>query len=530
MENALEKVMAVSSLAWADHRRLGLSGGVKFSLKGRPYLVGMEDCGKRVTSIKKGSQVGATTMKFIDAVHGCYYGRYEQNIIYMMPTVKQAERMSKVSFSPIVQNNRFIKKVVSNDSASIKTINGHSIVFVGAQMEAMGEGSAKDCLNLKSIPGDMVLRDEVDAMDAEVVAMSKQRLNNSEHRIECNFGTPMIPGFGIDEYYNDGDQRKWLIKCDFCGKFTCLVEDFPKTVLLVDGRWRRSCVHCGREIYVKDGQWEADYPDRREASFWVEGLLSPKADLEEYMWRYNHITSDAEMVEFERSILGQASIESDCQLKVQDVLNCCRSDGLRMSSICPTAQGIDVNEKLNVVTGIRTGRRSYHILHVGEFEDFSQLHEFNLNMKVNFGVIDKGPDIHGVKVFQEQEQYPVYRCQYSEYQLQGPDFNRETKVVKANRNEAADMVHSAVIDQMVSLPRSCPTIKEFAEQMTRMAKMTVNHPDTGLPKTTWKGKLGGKPDDYFHAMIYFLLAANKTSPSKISRKKKPIVIKNNHYL
>lgn len=526
----LRQAMSVSCLTWADQRGIRLAGGVRFSLGGRPYLVGQEDCGKRVTSIKKGSQVGETTFKILDAYHGCAYGKYEQNIIYMMPTVKQAEKMSKVAFSPIIQGNAFLKRMVTNDSASIKTINGRSIVFVGAQMESMGAGAAKDCLNLKSISGDVVYRDEVDVMDPDVVEMSKQRLNNSRHRIESNFGTPMVPGFGIDEYYNQGDQRKWQIKCGTCGKWTCLVESFPRSVLLVGGRWRRSCVHCGAEIFVSDGDWVADYPDRREGSFWVSGLVSPMADLEEYMYRYNHCDSDAKMVEFERSILGRASIESDCQLSVQEVLNCCRRDGLRMSSSVRTCQGVDVNDKLNVVTGFRTGLRSYHILHIGEFDNFQKLHDFNADMRVKFGVIDKGPDIHSVKRFQSEEKYAIFRCQYSEQQLQGPDFNRETGVVKVNRNEVSDMTHNVVSDGMVSLPRECPTVYEFADQMTRMAKVTVNHPDTGVPKTTWRGKLGGKPDDYYHAMNYFLLAANKTSSSKPNRPNKQLVLNTEYFL
>lgn len=527
----LKQAMAVNSLTWADVKGVRLAGGTCFSLKGRPYLIGLGDVqGKRISHIKKGSQIGATTKKFLDATHGCMYCHYEQNIIYMMPTVKQVEKMSKVAFSPIIQGNLFIKRLVTNDSVSIKTINGRSIVFVGARMESMGAGNAKDSLDLKSVSGDVIYRDEVDAMESEAVEMSRQRLLNSRHRIECNFGTPMIPGFGIDEYYDRGDQRKWQIKCGFCGKSTCLVISFPKSVALSEGRWRRTCIHCGREIFVNDGEWVPDFPSEREASFWTSGLLNPNADLEDIMYRYNRIDTDSKMVEFERSVLGRASIESDCQLSVAEVLNCCGNTGIRLSSSQTTAQGVDVNEKLKVVTGIRTGKRSYVILHVGEFDDFYQLHEFNEQMKVRMGVIDKGPDIHSVKRFQSEESYPIYRCLYSEYQHQGPDFNRETKVVKVNRNEISDMTHAVFTGQMVVIPRESPAIRIFADELTRMAKITENHPDTGLPKTSWKGKLGGKPDDFYHAMNYFLLAANITSPQRVDGKRKRLVLRNSHYL
>lgn len=520
-----EELLSLDPLTWAHHRNVKLAGGVPFSLEGRPYLVGL--AGHKLSSIKKGSQVGATTLKFLEAVHGCLFQKYDQNIIYMMPTVKQSEKMSKVAFSPIVSQNGWIKKRTSNDSASIKTLNGRSIVFVGGQQEAMSDSRAKDCLQLKSVSADVVYRDEVDAMEDIVVEMSKQRLNNSEHRIESNFGTPMVPGFGIDALYEEGNCSKWQIKCGSCGTSTCLVEGFPQTVTLQNGRWRRTCLKCGYELYVGDGSWQADH-DREHKSFWVSGLLSPRANLKDYMERWNNLKNDSALVEFERSILGRASIESDCQLSIQDVLNVCRADGLRMGAQ-ETCQGIDVGERLHVVTGLRTGRKKYKILHMGEFSSFGELHDFNQRMGVRSAVVDKGPDIHGVKAFQKEEDYRVYRCQYSENMMQKPNFDGKTGVVKCNRNELCDSVHAVFTDEHISLPREGPIVRDYALAMTKTAKVTDHHPDTGLPKTRWV-KMGDRQDHYFHATLYFLLAASQTTPIQHEGERRQIKIKNNHYL
>ncbi len=514
----LKKAMVVNPLVWAEYMPLMLSDGVQFKLEGKPYLQDIVECDKRVSSIKKGTQIFATTAMFVKALHACYWRHFNSNIIYMMPTVKQVEMVAKTAFDPIFKYNGWLKRVTSNDSASVKTINGRSIVFVGAQPQKVGE-QAKDSVNLRSIPADAVYRDEIDLMDPDMVDMSKQRLNASDIRLECNFGSPTIPGYGIDKLYDEGDQRKWMIPCRSCGKHTNLADEFPRSIIKKDGRWFRACVHCHNEIFVGDGAWVATYPDRRTASFCVEGLISPKADLEEYMFRFNN-SEGTKLAEFRRSILGQATIEAGCQLSVQDVLNCCCNEGLQVMTSMETAMGVDVGNKLHVVFGIRTGKNTYRILNMTDVSDFNVLHDMAVRMNVKYAVIDKGPDIHAVRMFQKQEPYSVYRCQYSEQMLSAPDFNRETGVVKVNRNEICDQVHAAFTDKKIIIPRESNEVREFATQLTKMAKDIQPHPETGVKKVRWI-KLDNKQDHYFHACGYFILAASKLLPAKMGTEPKP---------
>jgi hypothetical protein len=191
--------------------------------------------------------------------------------------------------------------------------------------------------------------------------------------------------------------------------------------------------------------------------------------------------------------------------------------------------GIDVGEKMHYVVGQRVDNNRFKILLVGVATDFGQLHDIAERMKVKMCVIDKGPDIHGVKEFQKQERFPVYRCQYSEFLMTGANFDRETGIVKVNRNEICDRVHDAFTTDKISIPRECTEIKEFAEQMTKLAKDTQKHPETGLPKTKWI-KLGNKDDHWYHSSCYFILAATQTSPIRDGVPNKPIKFKNNYIM
>lgn len=522
----IDKLKQEDVLSWCTYNNLLLKDGVPFTLSGLPYLMGLVNCDKRVMSVKKGAQVCITTAKFLEAVHSCYYRKFQQNIIYMLPTVRQAELLSRVSFDPIFESNRWLKKVVSVNNAQIKTVNGRSIIFVGAQSQKIGDSTTKDSINLRSYPADAVYRDEIDLMDEDMVNLSKQRLNRSAFRIECNFGSPTVPEYGIDLLFNEGDGRKWQIKCQSCGKYTSLVDDFPHTIIKTDGRWHRACIHCHKEIFVRDGEWVPERKDARTASFWVDGLISSMADLEEYMYRYEHSEGSA-LAEFERSILGRAVIEASCQLSEKDVLGCCGLEGLRSYSGIPTCMGIDVGEIMHYVVGHRDSNNTYNILTMGTAKDFGLINDIARKMKVQMTVIDKGPDIFGVKEYQKNAKHRVFRCLYNEHSLLKPTFDTKTGLVKANRNESCDMVHDTFVNRLITIPRVCSEVNEYAAQLTKTVKDTKPHPETGVPRTRWL-KIGNKKDHYFHATGYFLLAANRVSPVRdgVRRKRSQYAVNN----
>ncbi len=515
MDKLLENFIDTDSLIWAHTKRLNLRDGIVFSLKDVCYLFDVITCDKRVTNCKKGSQMCLTTAFFIDSVHACKYRRYNQNILYMMPTVTAVERLSKVSFDPIFQYNPWIMSKGDTNTTMCREINGRSIVMVGAQPKKVAGSATKDSDNVRSIPCDRVDADEVDLMDMDMWYQAGQRLLRSEFKKRNNFGSPTFPGYGIDKMYEESDQGKWQIKCRSCGKYTCLAESFPDSIIRKDGKWFRSCIHCSAEVFVKDGSWQAEYPDRREAGFWVSGLLSPYANLDDYMYEYNSIEG-ATMSEFMRSRLGIATTEAENQLDETVVLSRCTTHQNQMVSTGETAMGVDIGKKIHVVVGIRTARETYDILHVSTLNNLRELHDLALKMNVHSCVIDAGPHDHGVKEFQRTEPYTIYLCYYSEQMPGKPNFNGKEGIVKCNRNEWCDKVHTIFTQNRIRIPRPSVSVNEYAREMTKTAKTIITNPDTGVEKPRWI-KLGS--DHYYHSTIYFLLAALRSSPRQRSQDK-----------
>ncbi|KKN16752.1 hypothetical protein LCGC14_0972890 [marine sediment metagenome] len=515
MDELLKKLIVADPLVWAHTKRLLTKSGDVYSLRNHAYQANLLQDEKRVTNIKKGTQLGLTLIYQLMAIHGLIYKKYPQGVLYMMPSEKLVERFSKLRFTPMFEDNKWLKKYLLINNVNEKIINGGSLIFVGARAQKVGGTSVKDSDALRTFECDCVIRDEIDRHDMDMVEQSKQRLNYSKIRQEVNLGSPTYPDYGIDSLYENSDQSQWQIKCDSCGKHTCLETDWESAIIKKNGEWYRSCLHCQTELDPNKGEWNALYPDREEAGRWVSGWLSPRADLRTYILRIRESEGNKHC-EALRSICGQASIEAENQLSETTILSRCTKDDNQMISTGETAMGVDIGKKIHVVVGIRTAREAYDILHVSRLNDLTELHDLALKMNVRYCVIDSGPHDFGVLEFQKTEPYTIYLCQYSEQMPGKPKFNGKERMVKVNRNEWCDKVHTTFAENRIRIPRVSAEINQFAHEMTRTAKQIIEHPDTGILKPRWI-KLGA--DHYFHAALYFLLASSRTSPRQRGRTK-----------
>ena len=498
----MDKLIQSDPLLWAYYHKLFINDGVPFNLKDYPYLFDLVRNKKRVFNCKKGSQVCLTTTKFIEAIHNCYYRRYQKNIMYMMPTLTQVETLAKISFNPLFQFNPWLAKLTSNNSATLKTINGRSIYFVGSQADKIAGSQTKGSVNLCSVPCDEVDRDEYDLMDGDMIDKSKERMNASKFMIENNWSTPTYPGHGIDAKYEESDQSLWQIKCESCGGYTCLETDFPKCMALKDGNWIRSCVKCGKQIDQRNGSWQMAYPDREETGVWISNFLSPQCNLNVQMQRFHSISGGA-LIEYNRSTRGLACMAAEDGLTVTEVLANCGNDGIRGSYDGETCMGIDNNAGLRVVIGIRIGKDQYEVLSVRVCENLQEVHDYAAKFNVKYCVIDSGPADHGVKEFQRSEKFKTWLCYYNEQTAGPPKWNNKVGMVRVNRNEWCDLTHDTIIENKIILPRRSPEIMDFALELTHTVKAHITNPDTGLKRPRWI-KSGGR-DDFYHGLLYFLL-------------------------
>lgn len=505
-----EKLTAVDPWYWAKLNKIKLQGGY-FSVDGFEYQAGVMQCKSRHKVIRKAAQMGFTEGEVLSTLHGLIHGRYKRGSLYLFPSETDVSDFSKARFNPLIQDNRSTigSYVRHTNSVGIKRIGNAMLYLRGARATSRIEGVKSDSSRLRSIPVDKVTRDERDLMADLMVEMSKARMFQSDVREEVDLSTPSLPDYGIDTLYQESDQRRWLVPCS-CGKWTCLGETFPDCIKFRDGVAYRSC-QCGKELDPRLGEWVALYPDREIAGFWISQLANyrfPAIDI----WKAYSEPRNDDLSEFYNSIMGLPYAAVENRLTPQSVYNLCSGEMMAVSSGQRTAMGVDVGKKLHHVIGYRKDRKNYEIIHVGEAESWEELHDIRKKFNVTSCVIDAGPEIHAPKVFQKAEPIRIFLCRYSDHMPGGPQWDAKEKIVKVNRTEWCDTVHSMVMNERISLPRRSPVIEQYVRQMTNTAKKLVTNVETGSSKYVYKKLSGG--DDYFHATLYFLLACHRTAPVK----------------
>jgi len=177
-----------------------------------------------------------------------------------------------------VRASRYLSSLVHDtDNASLKQVGRGRVYFRGMRSKT----------DLKAVPGDGLVFDEVDEMIPAHVELARKRLGHSALGWELYISTPTLPGYGIDKIFQASDQRHWHLKCPACGLWWCLEELFlehhgsakdPRgEIIFVQGEPGREnlvCVKCGTVLDPARGQWVAKHPDRPAHGYHLSKFFS----------------------------------------------------------------------------------------------------------------------------------------------------------------------------------------------------------------------------------------------------------------
>ena len=83
--------------------------------------------------------------------------------------------------------------------------------------------------------------------------------------------------------------------------------------------------------------------------------------------------------------------------------------------------------------------------------------------------------------------------------------DQDRGIVKSYRTGICDTTHRLIADKRIVLPRKCPEVDVFIEQVCDMAKILETHKKTGVQVYRY---CGTGNDHYRHALNYFYLAAS----------------------
>lgn len=504
-----------------------------YSFIGREYLYEPMISQFRRRCYMKGTQGGGSLLELLKSIHGMRYAHLPLGVLYMFPTTDDVHEFSKAILAPLISANpnsigKWVKNVKgSTDTTSLKQIRGSNFFMRGAGLTKIIEGVGEST-KLKGISTDKNVYDEVELMDPEALAKAKGRMGNSQVKEEVFIGNPGIPGRGIDEIFSHSDQRHWFRKCRHCGERTCAELTFPDCVKIrPDGTGFIGCMKCGKEVFVRDGEWVPAYRDNSDYMHgyrWSQ-LTSPNNDPAEILEDFIN-PPQGNLADVYRLRLGLPYVATEDQLTIGQVLSRCGPFIMSNKDPGPCAFGLDVGKIKRLIIGKRIGRKSFEIVKVARLSSWDDISTMIMRFNCKSGVIDIRPYEDEARRFQKTHKMRIFLCEYSETTPVGTSYNLKTGIVKVNRTEICDATHNLVAeDGLLTIPRNCEEIRVFAAEVCNPAKILEVNKKTKQSVYRYRGT----EDHYRHALNYFLLAAEKIGRSNVRSQGKKYDTVDNEY-
>src|SRR5712692_3368156 len=487
--------------AWAL-KRIRLDGR-PFSFAGHEYLRAIYDDQAPCVVVTKGAQVGGSTYAILRSLHACVTGL---NTIYFFPTRTDVLDFSRSRVTPLLVENEFLERMLTDtDTAGLKKI-GEAFFYMRGMQSQVG---------MKSVPGDLLIFDELDETEPTAKALAMERLSHSDYKRVIEVSNPSLPDYGFDESYQKSDQRHWTLKCPACAKWTAPEREFPRKlgeevrIILPreDGSYFLACKDCQAPLNIEQGEWVADFPDRPIHGYRISQLFSSKVDPGDILKEYR-TTRYADR--FYNLKIGVPWADLERRLDIMSVLSLC-SEAVMPMRAEPSGtytMGIDTGRELHTVVlkGDAADRKRQHVVHLSVCHNFEDLDAILTRYRVTFCVIDGLPETHETRKFAGRHRGVVFMNYINEHQRGAADWDHRTQIVKVNRTEALDASREAVRHQRLILPRQSPIVTESARHMAADAKILDQDPDTGAQKYRY---IRTGPDHFSLAFTYAWMAARR---------------------
>jgi len=481
--------------------------------------------------IMKAMQVFMTEMLLCDALSLADEGL---SIFYVLPTenlrnVMVHERLDRLLLSvPYYKSQsskelRKIEGIPDTDSVGLKAFGSKGILlFVGSNSK----------VPFLYFPADCVIIDEYDRCDQENLTMADDRLMASDYKLKRLASAPTVEGFGIDAEYAKTDQRRWMVKCEHCGKwnevdfFKCVVQEVAdRQYALIDREWTEEsgrdvyiiCPHCHKPFdRLSNGEWVATYPSRAVHGYGsISQLLSHKTAKDQagnvlpkvqgiVKDFFESLANEYKKQRFMNSVLGRPYTSTGAKISRAMLDECVKAGQFyNMPSRAEhTMMGVDVGNNLHVVISEWQDKKR-RVVYIGKVKTFDDLHALISRFGVDIGCIDYEPERREALRFQENAICEVWLCDYAPRERrEETKMDYERQFVIADRTQVMDGVVADINSQVLLLPANASTIEdgEFYDHLCSPTRTFDEQ--TGLYH--W---VHSKPDDFFHADVYERIAS-----------------------
>lgn len=416
--------------------------GTPMEFSDRSFLIEPLRDESKLLAVIKCSQIGFSTISiFKTAYHAIKHGH---NIIYTLPTDRDAEKFAKSKTNLIIGNNPVIKGFMQDDSLSLKSFKSLDEGKVGFWF--MGGTYGQSAAIMQT--ADILIKDEFDRSNQSVLNQYKSRITASAYGAEWEFSNPSFPSFGVDYTWSLSDQKHYIYWCPSCGHASYITyepESFDggNTHHVCRERAEYVCGACESVLDRRQAEkeWVKKYNDDKYgiSGYWISQMMAPWISAA-YLIREEKLTRPDVWANF---FMGRPYTSGSNTLDPSNIIKNIQYDENGYVQKNPgkyRALGVDVggtidNPHFYLVKGTEEGIDEILKLH-GE----DQLHNYMRMQNISMCVIDNAPYPELTVRLANAFVGKVWRCvfDYNEKRRSIYETDYKTRVVNVHRTRIFD--------------------------------------------------------------------------------------------
>jgi ribosomal protein S27E len=489
--------------------------GNPFSFQDYPFFKAIYDNNSTEILLKTARQVGKTVCcaatTIIEAVSTPHF-----KTLYVSPTKEQTSTFSNTKLTKILNHspairNAYVDPELTNNVLLIILKNGSEMILSYA---------CDDPDRIRGKTADRELIDEVQDIQYDaVIPVVKECMANSNYGYTIYAGTPKSLENTIEYLWQTSTKAEWVIKCEGCNQHQ--IVESARSI----GKTGAVCLHCGKNLNVRNGFWYDFNPKARLKGFHVSQPMLPLNN--ENPKRWERILDKLERystAKFNNEVLGISDARGDRLISLEELEALCEDyysnapptpaalEGVRaiVGGVDWSGYGEDyVSRTVVWVFGICADYKlktlAYKIFKesnpVADVEAAAEMLR-QCNCQCIVGDAGNGA-IANAMLRDKLGQHRVFQAQYGAY---------NGKMLRWNRRDRYLIDRTAAIDSFMLQMKRQGVIFPSLKQMAQPIQDILNE----YEETTQQGtRSGGRrvwrhaptaPDDCLHAMVFAWLA------------------------
>jgi hypothetical protein len=513
---------------WTERVRI-MGDGKNWSFLLHPWLKTLHDDQCSEIVIMKGAQLGFTEYALNRTLFTL--DQLKQNVLYALPSTRpDAVNFSRSRLNAAAKLSPYIDNLFSvGDNEMQKITKDYRTLYIRGSNSRGG---------FKSVDVGLVVLDECDEYSQESVGLARQRTRGQMTAYQLiMLSTPHLPGQGVDLYYQETDQRHYKFPCPHCSRW--IEFRYPESIVitaesLTDKSINDSYLQCTKckhklsheekYIYLNNGKWIPEYPDRPLHGYAINQLYSSahganpvELARQEIRGRYNV----AEKIEFYNSTLGLTYVAEGAQLTEEHINECIKmkdyNNGDRKQSRDHVITiGIDVGQEKHHVSVVAwqfdpslsrtdiTISSVGKLLYYGTVNSFEEANDLIKHWQPRFIVVDAQPEAREAVSLCKRWRGICFTCYYSlkKVSREIERGNKSEFSLSVNRTYWLDVALGKVRNKMMALPNDLSF--EYRSHLKALTKTYTTDADGNL--VSMYAKKENDADHYAHALTYATIA------------------------